>query len=118
MDDAGGSSWNEYATTATLYSPFFLSSDSVTSSKHVEAIREGVEDFEYLAMLRDRVDELGRNDPNHAGLSEARALLDNAVTLVLQAPGAADTQWVPDKDRSAADRVRLAVADLLDVLRR
>ena len=118
VDDAGGSSWNEYATTATLYSPFFLSSDSVTSSKHVAAIREGVEDFEYLAMLRDRVDELGRNDPNHAGLSEARALLDNAVTLVLQAPGAADMQWVPDKDRSAADRVRLAVADLLDVLRR
>ena len=83
-----------------------------------EAIREGVEDFEYLAMLRDRVDELGRSDPNHAGLSEARTLLENGVTLVLNAPGATEMQWVPDKDRSAAERVRLSVADLLDLLRR
>ena len=118
VDDAGGSSWNEYGTTAATYDPLFLSVDAVTSSKHVEAIREGVEDFEYLAMLRDRVDELGRSDPNHAGLSEARTLLENGVTLVLNAPGATEMQWVPDKDRSVAERVRLSVADLLDLLRR
>jgi hypothetical protein len=89
----------------------------VTISKHTEAIREGVEDFEYLAMLRDRVTLLSRTDPNRAGLPRAIALLDSATATVLGASGATDMEWVSDKDRSAAERVRLAVANLLELLR-
>ena len=118
IDDAGGSSWNEYGALQALYSPFFLSDDEVTISKHSEAIREGVEDFEYLVMLRARVSELSRRDPNHAGLAEAGALVERAAATVLGAAGATDLEWTTDKDRSAADRVRLAVADMLDLLRR
>jgi len=89
----------------------------VTISKHTEAIREGVEDFEYLAMLRDRVTLLSRTDPNRAGLSRAMALLDSAAGTVLGASGATDMEWVSDKDRLSAERVRLAIADLLELLR-
>jgi hypothetical protein len=117
VDDGDRSSWNEYAAKKTLYSPFFLSSDDVTISKHTEAIREGVEDFEYLAMLRDRVTLLSRTDPNRAGLSRAIALLDSAAGTVLGAPGASDMEWVSDKERLSAERVRLAIADLLEMLR-
>ena len=118
IDDAGGSSWNEYGALQTLYSPFFLSDNEVTISKHSEAIREGTEDFEYLAMLRDRVSELNRRDPNTPGLAAAAALVDSAAATVLGAAGATDLEWSSDKDRSAADRVRLAIADALEALRR
>jgi CotH protein len=118
IDDAGGSSWNEYAATEPLYSPFFLSPDSVTISKHSEAIREGAEDFEYLAMLRERVASLGSTNPNRPGLSAARSLLDRATATVLGASGAGDLDWVADKDRSAAERIRIAIAESLDQLSR
>jgi hypothetical protein len=101
-DDAGGHSWNEYATIQVPYSPFFLSSTDVTISKHSEAIREGAEDFEYLVMLR--------------GLTAAldRSVLETAIGHVLEAPGVADFEWVSDKDRTLAERTRLVLADALD----
>jgi hypothetical protein len=92
-------------------------SDDGFRSRHSEAIREGVEDFEYLAMLRDRVTLFSRTDPNRAGLSRAIALLDSAAGTVLGAPGATDMEWLSDKDRLSAERVRLAIADLLELLR-
>src|SRR5207249_4491781 len=67
-DDAGNHSWNEYGTAKTLYSPFFLAADQVTTSKHAEAIREGVEDFEYLAMLRRRLQAIEAAEPNRPDL--------------------------------------------------
>ena len=115
-DDAVGRSWNEYATTKIPYSPFFLSRAQVTSSKHSEAIREGVEDFEYLVMLRQRVKALEQDDPNHPGLRDAAGLLEHALRTVLQSPGATDLQWPSDKDRSVAERMRLAVADAIEAL--
>jgi hypothetical protein len=115
-DDAGGRSWNEYAATAAPYSPFLLSNGGVTISKHSEAIREGIEDFEYLTMLADRTATLGQNEPTHAGMPEAIILLQQAVSTVLETPGTDDLQWLSDKDRSAADRMRLTIADALDRL--
>ncbi|MFV2066994.1 MAG: discoidin domain-containing protein, partial [Pirellulales bacterium] len=50
-DTGGGNSWNEYLGKRVSYTPLFLTPDSVTAGKHMEAIRESVEDFEYLAML-------------------------------------------------------------------
>jgi Big-like domain-containing protein len=115
-DDAAGQSWNEYGTTKAPYSPFFVSDGQVTISKHAQAIREGVEDFEYLAMLRLRLQAIHATDPNRPGLTEAGAFLDSAVAAVLHADGANDLQWDADKDRSAAERVRLAIASTLEAL--
>jgi len=115
-DDAGGHSWNEYATTQPLYSPLFLGGDQVTTTKHAEAIREGVEDFEYIAMLRRRVQALAAGDPDRPDLVQASAFVDNAAAAVLHSTGTADLQWTSDKDRSAAERVRLAIASTLQAL--
>jgi len=43
-DTGGGSSWNEYGAPGTDYCPFFLSPTTVTPGKHMEAIREGIEE--------------------------------------------------------------------------
>jgi Domain of unknown function (DUF4082) len=101
-DDASGHSWNEYATTAAPYSPFFLSDSSVTISKHSEAMREGIEDVEYLMMLRTQVAQAPQGDP--------RGLAANATARVLQASGSSNFQWTANKDRSIADDVRLMIA--------
>jgi HYR domain len=106
-DDAGGASWNEYRTVQAPYSPFFISDTQVTISKHSEAIREGIEDFEYLAMLRPQ--------PAAAG-QDAASLYQQALDTVLRAPGASDQQWASNKDRSAADSMRLLIADALGLV--
>jgi hypothetical protein len=112
-DDAGGYSWNEYSTTTPLYSPFFLSDSAVAPSKHSEAIREGMEDIEYLAMLRRRIADVSQIDPTRSGLADAAGLGDRARATVLQSAGATDFQWTSAKDRSAADRMRLQIAGAL-----
>ena len=60
---------------------------------------------------------LAGRDPRHSGLTEAMELLDTATSTVLGAAGATNLEWTSDKDRSAAERVRLSIADLLDRLR-
>ena len=115
-DDAGGHSWNEYATIQAPYSPFFLSDTDVTISKHSEAIHEGTEDFEYLVMLRNLTAALDRSEGS-TSLSAARGILETATGHVLEAPGVADFEWTSDKDRTLAERTRLALADALDALR-
>ena len=50
-DGGGASSWNEYLACRNGYVPFFLDATSVTAGKQFEAVREGVEDHQYLVML-------------------------------------------------------------------
>lgn len=114
--NGGGNSWNEYATSATAYTPLFLSPDSVTAGKHMEAIRQSVADFEYLSMMRDRVAELKADAPNHPLLPEARVLLSDAVSRVLTAPGTTDLKWEDEKDSTIADTVCIEIAEMLERL--
>jgi hypothetical protein len=56
--DLGSSqtSWNDYANSPYLsFTPAFLDVDTVNNSLHWDAVREGVTDFEELAMLRDAI---------------------------------------------------------------
>ena len=74
----------------------------MTISKHSEAIREGVEDYEYLNELRRLLGDAASQD---------------ATAAVLQAPSATDTQWVSPKDRSTAGDDRLIVRSYALVIR-
>lgn len=114
-DTGGGSSWNEYLAQRTSYTPLFLDADSVTPGKHMEAIRESVEDFEYLAMLRDRVADLERRG-GHRLLARAKALLADAPQRVLGAEGATDLTWNKAKNRRLADAVRIEIGAMLEAL--
>ena len=52
-DTRGVSCWNEYpGAAAGPYCPSYIDDTSVTTSKSMEAIREGSQDHEYLTMLK------------------------------------------------------------------
>lgn len=116
-DTGGASSWNDFATTRDGYTPLFLSADAVGGSKHMEAIREGAQDYELLARLRERVAEVSRTHPEHSALENARRLTRDAAGKVLGAEGADAFSWSEPKDRRLAEAVRIQVAEALDALR-
>ncbi len=114
--DAGGSgnSWNELLAGRTSYTPVYLDRNSVTDGKHFEAVREGIEDYEYLRMLRDRLAELKQKGMKGPEVDAAQRLLQTGPEEVCGPtydPGR--IPWKFDKDRSVADRVRRQVAEAL-----
>jgi len=111
------SSWNEYALKRAPHAPLFISPRSVTAGKHMEAVRESVEDFEYLVMLRDRVQQLTEAGSSHALLPRAQALLRSAARRVLTAEGANELKWKTPKDRTVADAVWIEIGEILEKLR-
>jgi hypothetical protein len=116
-DNSGSSSWNEYLATAGPYTPLFLDRDSVTPGKHMEAIRESVQDYECLVMLREavhRAKSAGRTD---AAVARAERLLDAGVAKVLAAPGVDQIHWHAPKERTQADALRLDLLEALASLR-
>ena len=82
--DAGGTcnSWNQLGTDRTIYSPVYIDSHSVTDGKHWLAINEGIQDYEYLRILRDRVAELTATGLASPALSEAQELLSTLPEAV------------------------------------
>lgn len=110
------SSWNEYDVYSYLYyGPFFLGNTTVTAGKPMEAIREGVEDYEYLVMLKKRLAELDPPDNNPA-YQAARTLRDSAADAVLNATGAGQLNWADTKNRGIADQKRIEILEMLEAL--
>jgi hypothetical protein len=95
----------------------FLDDTSVVAGKQMEAIRESIEDYESLVMLRraiNRAKAAGKAAPQAAA---AEALLTNGVEQVLAARGADKLFWRDPKDRGWADRLRVQVLRNLTALR-
>ncbi len=115
-DQAGTWGWNEYLA-STNYAFFFFSKTDVTAGKHMEAIREGVEDYEYLKMLQDKVTALEAKDVVAAPLTAARTLLNTAADRVIA--GRQDTTkeyWSQPKDRTVSEQVRYEILEALTSL--
>lgn len=112
-DGGGSSSWNEYAAARAGYVPFFLDATSVTPGKHMEALRDGVEDFEYLVLLTARLAEAEIAGRKGKALDRARQLLAEATHRVCHTEGADDLNWEPSKNRARADEVRREILALL-----
>ncbi len=115
-DAGGGSAWNEYAAPGTCYTPLFIDAAGATSSRHMEALREGLGDHAYLSMLRDRIADVERAGRTPPALAAAKALLAAAPSRVLDAPGADGLSWAAAKDRGVADAVRVELLDALESL--
>ena len=83
------------------------------SSVRLEQAREGVEDYEYLHMLRAL---LARAESGSAAAARGQSALDQAASLVPMpcAIGRYSTQILPDPD--ALLRVREAVAQAIEGL--
>jgi len=88
----------------------------VTAAKYMEAIREGVQDYEYLTMLQARVAELAERGVGAAKLAAARELLATGPDRVMAMEQGANYRWDEEKDRSVADQVRIEVLEALTEL--
>ena len=89
----------------------------MTAGKQMEALRESVEDYEYLVMLRAavaRVQAAGRSD---SAVARAETVLAEGVRSVLAAEGVDKLRWDEPKDRTLADAVRVQVLEALLALK-
>lgn len=116
--ESGCSAWNEFMAAHESFGVVYTTPDSVTDGKHWEAVREGVEDYEYLAMMRDRIAELKAKGIDAPDIADAERLL--AAVADETAPGYYDARlqnWSDFKDRSVADRARTRVLRALTTLK-
>lgn len=110
----GDSSWNEYTTGRTSYSPVFLGPDSVDTSIHWEALMEGRQDYSYFHMLRDRA----KSHPRYA--EQVARLLEDAAHQLKKFPEAkggdalASGFWREASGSAALDEIRLRAIALLE----
>jgi hypothetical protein len=113
-DSGGGSSWNEYLNPRTAHTPLYLTPDEATTSKYMEALGEGLQDYELLRMLRDEL--AGRGDAAEPQVTRARQVLEDGVHEVLAVDDTDHWAWSVPKDRSTADQVRERVLRSLQAL--
>ena len=100
----GCDSWHAYSQTGLEFSPYFVSAEGTTPTKQTEGIREGVEDYEYLSLLADRI-RAGKTAGRD--VSALKALVRDGVRRVLA--GCRDKSWLADNDRDAMDELRLRI---------
>lgn len=122
FSDTGGvtTSWYEYALQGTKsYTPAFIDEETVYNSVHWDAVRDGVEDFEELSMLKDAVTK----SSNAALKAQAQKVLDDAVATVtaLASEGSVDEDngifnWDKNIDPTVVDMQSIKVRAILEKL--
>ena len=130
-DNSGASSWNPYFAKAGPYTPLFIDDLSMTPGKQMEAVRESVQDFEYLVMLRDAIktaeatvnaksteDTEGTEDAANdwAVLTNAKYLLETSASRVLYDENAWTIHWHDPKNRDVADDLRIELLEVMTAL--
>ena len=113
-DNGGVSCWNEYPAAGNgPYCPTYIDATSVTPAKYMEAIREGIQDYEYLTMLLARTRELVEIGAPDSQTDPALELLQNGPDRVMAMEQDAQWTWDLEKDRSVQDQVRIELLDAL-----
>jgi hypothetical protein len=108
-DGNGGFSWNEYFNNGASRTPLFLDADSVAASKSMEAMREGVQDYEILTMLA----AARAVEPPGATRDAMDQILSTDIPAVLTSHSLAFYPWSTAKNRAQADPVRISALQLL-----
>ncbi|MBQ9336976.1 MAG: discoidin domain-containing protein [Lentisphaeria bacterium] len=128
-----GDSWHAYRQPSHEYSPYYVSPTDTMEAKQSEGIREGVQDYEYLSMLKDRVAELKKAGKNSPELAEAEKFLVEGPRTVIAHyttfPKGVETgsqrfhwvmgtsvRWKSGNDRSLTDKIRIKALRLLEKL--
>ena len=99
-----GSSWDNFKCGGTSYSLVYADDRHLADSKQWEAVREGVEDYTYLAMLRDEL--ATREGEETAAVRQARELLDTLPDEVAGEWNPGSFKWASERNRSGADEAR------------
>jgi hypothetical protein len=110
LADTGGAptSWTEYSLSHTSYAPIFVGETSANTSLHWEAMREGAQDFEELAMLQDAI----QSSKDAAWKKQAQQVLSDAVQSVT-ANWDAKRAWTSERDPNLTDAALQKVRALL-----
>ena len=118
FSDTGGtpSSWNPYAQTGTHYIPIYLDSHSVTPAKQIEAIREGVADYEYFVILRSMVEELEQRGVSSPLIAEVRQFMVDGPAEVVRVNEKENANWLVYKDRTLMDTMRIRALQYMEAL--
>ncbi len=108
-------SWNTGLNQWT-YTPLFLTPTSTVSSKQMEAIREGVNDFQYLHLLKTALETAEKQGVPAAELAAARKLLESAPGAILGSGVLDEPRWAWTRqiDRTGADAIRRQLLDALE----
>ena len=121
--DAGkGDNWNEYwAVGGCSYTPLYIGPDSITNSKHWEAVRAGILDYQYLKILKDRVAELKKSGAQNSNLAEAEQVSQTIAASVISKTHEkfkGDEEGAPLNEDVVgfAEEARLKVLDMLKKL--
>ncbi|MGH7946784.1 MAG: hypothetical protein ACREF9_17540, partial [Opitutaceae bacterium] len=101
---------NEFAAEDLSYSPLFVGRTAIRPGKHMEAAVQGLQDAEYMRMLRQVADE----HPSEVVRAQAAQLLQRAADLVADTGPSANSQWVMQRDSTAADIQRVEIGRFLD----
>ena len=115
-----GDSWHAYRQRGNEYSPYFVSQTDTMDAKQSAGIQEGMQDFEILCMLRDRIADCRKAGKD---VSAAQRLLDGAVERALAVPpeaaatGSDIIWWEVDSDRSLMDKVRVELTRMLEKMK-
>lgn len=106
--------WNEFLSdNAGPYTPLFIGENQVINSKYFEAIREGVQDFEYLFQLKQMVDRHKKDKVKEGYNKKAEGLLTIGVNRVLNFKEKNHYNWFQNRDRFTADDIRKQILELL-----
>jgi hypothetical protein len=108
-------SWNNGLNTLH-YCPLFLDAKEAVPGKALEAIREGIYDFQYLVMLRDAIQAAREKGVDQKKIDTAEKLLADAPQEVLWNNRAlAEPKWLAttEIDRTIADQMRVKILETL-----
>ena len=114
----GNGSWNRYVVGSTRhYGPVFLGARTIHDTKHWEAFREGLQDYEVLAMLRDRLNELKAQGRLDIEVEQAERILLEVPHRVERAIGCGLTpNWWQARDRTLADQEMTRILAALEAI--
>lgn len=112
-----GGSFYAYTSPGHMFCPFFIDPEmGIIDGKHMQAIREGAEDYEYFAMLRDRVARLDARGVDSEALLAAKKLLAEGPNRVTRELPVELQEWDSPKDRALMDQVRIEVLEAVEAL--
>jgi hypothetical protein len=116
-DTGGAPSAREYLAPRTSFSPLSIEGNEILPTRHLYAIREGVEDYEYLALVTDAIArEAPRRPPADPAIAAARLALDTAMARTLGGVTKEAYYAGRMRARNDADAVRLDLAAALQRL--
>lgn len=98
------------ATYAYNYSPLFVNGDQVRPGKHMEAAAEGIQDAEYLRMLR----QVATEHDDEGVRQRAGGLLAAAEHFLATSPPSSLALWRLQAESDEADRQRIEIGLFLD----